>query len=252
MESARLAALATQNYADSIGTIKSIFHIDPTAAPIAADCTTFQTASFPSIATLTGIQTAVTPLTDASPQPTLQTQLAALTNLATALSDTLPAAPAPITVAHLTTCIDTLKQRLVSLSGITPLITSIKARLTNTKAGYRYMLDIGLPLILQPASREGGTRLLYYPDLQTNALKAFKKIQFEGPLPAATITAIDSINPTGSVVLNTQGNTDPNDDTLTDLGNGLAYSRLAIDHSDTQTAVNPSEEFHAHIKTEPV
>jgi hypothetical protein len=252
MDSAILTALATQNYADAIGTIKSIFHIDQTAAPIAADCTTFQTASFPSIATLAGIQTAVTGLTDASPQPDLQTQLTALTNMATTLSATLPAAPTPITIAHLNTCIETLKQRLVTLSGITPLVASIKNRLTDPKAGYRYMLDIGLPIMLQPASREGDTRLLYYPDLQTNALKAFKKIHFEGPLPAATLTAIDSINPTGSVVLDTHGNADPNDDEFTDLGKGLAYSRLAIDHNDSQTAVNPSEEFHAHIKTEPV
>jgi hypothetical protein len=252
MDSARLTALATQNYADAIGTIKSIFHIDQTAAPTAADCTTFQTASFPSIATLVGIQTAVTPLTDASPQPDLQTQLNALTTLSTTLSAPLPAAPAPITKAHLVACIDLLKLRLVTLSGITPLITSIKTRLTDPKAGFRYMLDIGLPIILQPASREGDTRLLYYPDLQTNALKAFKKIQFEAPLPAATITAINSINPTGSVIVDTHGTADPNDDTFTDLGKGLAFSRLAIDHNDSQTAVNPSEEFHAHIKTEPV
>ena len=252
MDSARLTALATQNYADAIATIKSIFHMDAAAAPTAADCTTFQNASFPSITTLTGIQTSVTPLTDASPQPALQAQLTALSNLSTTLSAPLPAAPAPITKAHLLACIDILKQRLVTLSGILPLITSIKTRLSDPKAGYRYMLDIGLPIILQPASREGETRLLYYPDLQTNALKAFKKIQFEGPLPAATLTAINSINPTGSVIINTQGTADPNDDTFTDLGKGLAYSRLAIDHNNSQTAVNPSEEFHAHIITEPV
>lgn len=251
MESARLTALATQNYADAIGTIKSIFHIDQTATPTAADCTTFQTDSFPSIATLAGIQTAVTSLTDASPQPELQTQLTALTTLSTTLSAPLPPAPTPIITAHLTACIDLLKQKLVTLSGITPLVTSIKTRLTDSRSGYRYMLDIGLPLILQPASREGDTRLLYYTDLQTNALKAFKKIHFEGPLPAATLAAIDSINPTGNIILNTQGTADPNDDTFTDLGKGLAFSRLAIDHNDSQTAVNPSEEFHAHIKTEP-
>ncbi len=252
MESARLTALATQNYTDAIGTIKNIFHIAATASPIAADCTIFQTNSFPSIAALIAIQTAVTPLTDTSPQPTLQTQLTALTTMATALSATLPAAPSPLTIAHLTTCIDTLKLRLVTLSGIAPLITSIKTRLTDPKAGFRYQLDIGLPIILQSAAHEDDTRLLYYPDLQTNALKAFKKIQFEGPLPAATLTAINGINPTGTVALNNQGTTDPNDDTFTDLGKGLAYSRLASNHSNTQTAVNPSEEFHAHIITEPV
>ena len=251
MESERLTTLTTQTYADAIATIKSIFHLDPASAPTPADCTTFLSASFPSIATLTTIQTAVTPLTDASPQPDMQTQLTALTTLSTTLSAPLPAAPAPITKAHLTSCIDILKLRLVTLSGITPMITSIKTRLTDSKAGYRYMLDIGLPLLLQSASHEDDTRLLYYPDLQTNALKGFKKIQFEGPLPVATLNAINAINPTGSVVVNTQGTADPNDDTLTDLGNGLAFSRLAIDHANTQTAVTPSEEFHEHIKTEP-
>ena len=251
MTSALLDALSTQNYPDTISTLKSIFHLDPTSAPTAADCTTFHTNSFPSLTNLLTIQTAVTPLTDSSPQPDLQTQLTALTSLASTLSVTLPVAPAPITKRHLEDCITAIKQKLVSLSGITPMVTSIKARLSDTKAGYRYMLDIGLPIILQSASHEDDTRLIYYSGHQTNALKSFKKIQFEGPLPAATLTAIDSINPTGSNALDTQGTTDPNDDTFTDLGKGLAYSRLAIDHQDSQTAVNPSEEFHEHIKTEP-
>jgi hypothetical protein len=252
MQSARLAALATQNYADSIGTIKSIFHIDSTTAPIAADCTTFETNSFPSIATLVGIQTAVTPLTDSSTQPEMQTQLTALTNLATTLSATLPVAPAPITKAHLTTCIDTLKQRLVTLSGMTPLVATIKTRLADPKSGYRYLLDIGLPLIVQSASREGDSRLMFYTDIMPNALKSYKKIQFEGPLPAATITAIDALNPSGAMVKNTQSTPDPNDDTYNDTGTGLFFSGLSVDHADTQSAIIPSEEFHAHIKTEPV
>jgi hypothetical protein len=61
------------------------------------------------------------------------------------------------------------------------------------------LFDIGLPLIVQAASKEGQSRLLYYTDLISNALKSFKKIQFEAPLPAATITAIDSLNPSGQI-----------------------------------------------------
>lgn len=252
MESARLAALPGQNYADAIATIKTIFHIDQTAAPTAATCTTFETASFPSGALLVTIQTAVTALTDASPQPDMQTQLTALTGIATTISVTLPAVPSPITRSHLDSCITAIKQGLTTLSGIAPLITAIKTRLTNPRAGYRYMMDIGLPLIVQAASREGDNRLIYYQATIDNALKSFKKIHFEGPLPAATLTAIDGLAPSGQPVLDTHGTTDPNDDTFNDTGTGLLFSALAIDHADTQAAVNPSEEFHAHIKTEPV
>jgi hypothetical protein len=112
-------------------------------------------------------------------------------------------------------------------------------------------MDIGLPLLVQAASREGDIRLIYYRDTIDNALKSFKKIQFEGPLPASTITAINSIAPSGAPVLNTNGTADPNDDTYNDTGIGLLFAALAFNHEETQMAVDPSEEFHAHIKTEP-
>jgi hypothetical protein len=113
------------------------------------------------------------------------------------------------------------------------------------------MLDIGLPLIVQSASHEGDTRLFFYTNVIANALKSYKKIQFEGPLPAATVTAIDALSPSGAMVKDDHGTTDPNDDTYNDTGTGLFFSSLSVDHADTQSAIVPSEEFHAHIKTEP-
>ena len=252
MFSERLDVLATQNYADAIATLKNIFHIDPNAAPLPADCLTFGTNSFPSIAALQAVITALVSLGDSSPQTALQAQRTALDNIATSVGATVPAVVNPITIANLNSCIDPIKQQLVTLSGIQPLVTSIKTRLTDSKAGYRYLFDIGLPLIVQSASVEGDSRLMYYTDLMPNALKSYKKIQFETPLPASAIAAINALNPTGPMVKNDQGTpNDPNDDTYNDTGTGLFFSSLSIDRNDTQLAIIPSEEFHEHIKTAP-
>lgn len=251
MESARLQAMITQSYTDVIATLKSLFHQDQTVPPLAADNSTFETNIFPSIATLNGIITAVTPLTDSSPQADLTNQRTALQTLATAVGATLAAAPAPITRAHLDACVTVIKDRLVTLSGITPLVAIFKTRLAHPKAGYRYLFDTGLPLMVQSASHENDSRILFYADHMANALKSFKKIQFEAPFPAATLTAIDTLAPTGSMVKDNHGTGDPNDDTYNDVGKGLLFSGLAIDHANTQVANIPSEEFNEHIKTEP-
>lgn len=252
MVSETLTTLATQQYADSIASLKKIFRIDANSVPIPADCTTFETTNFPQITTLLGIQTAVNALTDASTTAELQAQLTALSTLATSNSTTLPATPASITKAHIQACIDAIKLRLVAISNINTLITAIKAKLVDPKVGYRYMMEIGLPIIIQSASREANTYLIFNEDLKTNALKAFKRINFEAPFPSATEIAINSISPVaGEDAVDRHNVDDLNDDTFTETGKGLAYSKVAINHQMTETAVNPSEEFHEHIKTNP-
>ncbi len=253
MESATLSAFLSQNFADAFGSIKKMFHKEQTVAPLAADLVNFENNFFPFIASTKTIEAACAALSDASAQPLLQAQLDSITTLAAApLAAVLPAAPVPITAAHLIACLEIIKARLVTLSAVTPLVNSIKTKLADPKAGYRYMLDIGLGLIVQAASSEGDTRLLYYTGEKDNALKSFKKIQFEAPLPAATHSAIDALNPVGAVVLSTNGTADLNDDTYNDSGLGSMMSALASTRTSTQMAVAPSEEFHAHIKTEPV
>ena len=251
MVSERLNALPAQTYSNVIATLKNIFHIDPTAAPLPADCVTFENNSFPSVVLLEGVITALKPLTDASPQPSLQAQRDKLDAIAILISVAIPAAVSPLTIAHLQSCIDTIKSKLETLSGLQPLVTTIKTRLTNSKAGYRYLFDIGLPLIVQSATKESDSLIMYYTDLMANALKSYKKIQFEGPLPAATLTKIDALSPSGAMVKDDKATADPNDDTYNDTGTGLFYSSLSIDRTDTQMAIIPSEEFHEHIKTEP-
>ncbi len=252
MHSKKLIDLQTANYAAAINLIKEIFAIPATTAPTAAICQTFETSFFPGIAGITVVEQAIIPLTDASPQPELQAQRTALVTVATALSATLPAAPVSITKAHLQDCIAILKTSVETHSGIAPLVTAIKAKLQDSKAGFRYMLNLGLPLLLQAASNEGDNRILYYPDQVVNALQAFQRIQFEGPLPAALTALIDGRTPVASdAAVVPHDATDPNDDTYTDLGHGLAFTGLSFDRNSTQSAITPSPEYFAHIITEP-
>lgn len=252
MHSKKLIDLQSTGYAATIALVKDIFKIPTTTAPLAAACQTFETSFFASAASIKLVEVAMVSLTDASPQPDLLAQRTALQTQATVLSATLPAAPATITKAHLQACITTLKTAFTTHAAITPLATAIKAKLQDPKAGYRYMLSIGLPLLLQAATNEGDNRILYYPDQVVNALNAFQRIHFEGPLPPALLSLIDGRTPVDGPTIIQNNVTDVNDDDYTDLGFGLAYSGLSFDRTSTQAAVNPSPEYKEHIITEPV
>jgi hypothetical protein len=252
IQSAKLITLSAANYSDAITIIKDIFKIPTTTGPAVADLNNFNTTYIPQVTALQTIQNAIVPLTDATPQADLQTQLTNIRTIATATSQTLAAAPSPITKNYLQSSINQLKTFLITQSGITPIFSDIKTKLLDPKSGLRYMLGIGIGLLVQSAAREGQTRLAYYTADEINAMKSWLKIHWEGPLPANAISAINALNPVGAPAVSNSGTpADPNDDIYNDSALGLFFSRLSIDHNDTQTATNPSEEFSQHIKTAP-
>lgn len=250
MDAVELRGLDTLAYPDLIARLKEIFFIPAATGPSTTALNTFNTTGMPQVQALLTAENSLTPLSDASPQSDLQQVLTALQGVATALSQTLPAAPSPLTVSYLHSSLDQLKGALVTSSAITPLLDALKAKCADNRVGIRYFLGIGLALPIQRAAQEKQRCLVFKDTLQTDALKSFMQINWAHPLPANMTTAIQSLNPTGLSHIDDKGTaTDFNDDDFNDTAKASQASWLAIDHQDSQTTINPEEEFHQHIIT---
>jgi|GEM_PF-754768 len=249
MDAVTLQGLDALAYPDLIARLKEIFFIPAATGPSSAALNSFDTDGMPQVQALSAAENSLTPLSDASPQSDLQQVLTALQGVATALSQTLATAPSPLTVLYLRSCLDQLKAALVTSSAITPLLDALKAKCADSRAGIRYFLGIGLALPVQRAAQEKQRCLLFRDTFQSDALKSFMQINWAHPLPPGMITAIQSLNPTGLPHIDTKGTDDHNDDEFNDTAKAAQGSWLSIDHQDSQTTINPEEEFHQHIIT---
>lgn len=246
MEAVRLAGFNALTYEQVITRLQEIFHIPATSAPTAAALQAFQTNVFPQVVALRDADIAISGMTAAATGPELQAKVAILTPIATALGQALAAAPNPLTLAYVQQARDQLKQFVITQSQINTFFQAVAQKLTDPKAGYRYLLFIGLPLCVQSAANENGIHLVVLQALRDDALKSWMKIHWAGPVTNAAAIQALNFNWTSGQMLDNHGTADVSDDTLFDLGRALQAAFLARDRG-VEVAVNPMNEYRQHI-----
>jgi hypothetical protein len=242
MDAAQVKGLKALSYPDLLVRLREIFFVPATTGPSAADATSFNTNSMTNVIKLNTEIDAVDALPANPIQSFLQTRLTALQAVATATGQTLPAAPSPLTIDFLKTCIDLISAPLVTASKIDPLLTSLKAKADDPKFGLRYMLAVGLPLIVQSARTENDITILFFTPRLTDAFKSLAAIHWRQPVPGFVATAIGSLNPVGTATLNPETGLPTND-----TGRAAHFSELSKDHKDSEVTINPENEFASLI-----
>jgi hypothetical protein len=249
MEAEKLDGLSALGYLDMMARVKEVFGIPPGSAPTNGVSQTFDTGIFPQVAALRDVETAVAALGSGATGTALQDQLALLQPIATAWGQTLPPASTPPTLAEVQQAIGQLKQHALTQSQTQNLIQAVKTKLADPKAGFRYMLFIGLPVLVQSGAQEPGVALVMLDALKDGALRSWTKIQWAWSGPAAVPPGLNNLtftwNPPKTVIENDP--TTRNDDDFTDLGRGLQVAALGNDRRDTVFAVNPTYEYQQHI-----
>jgi hypothetical protein len=245
MNAAHVTGLSALSYANLLARLREIFFIPDATGPTAAEANAFNTSSMANVIALNAEIDAVDQLPANASQAVLQTRLTALQNVASAIGQTLPAAPNPLTIDFLkTTCIPQLSAPLVTASKIDPLLTALKAKADHPNFGIRYMMGVGLPLVVQSAQQEVQTAIMHLLARHTDALKSLAGIHWKKPLPGAVATAINALNPVG------QG-TDSNGVPTNDTARASQLSLLTIDTVFSQLTINPEDEFASLIRRVP-
>jgi hypothetical protein len=245
MNAAHVTGLSALSYANLLARLREIFFIPDAIGPTAAEANAFNTSSMANVIALNAEIDAVDQLPANASQAVLQTRLTALQNVASAIGQTLPAAPNPLTIDFLmTTCVPQLSAPLVTASKIDPLLTALKAKADHANFGIRYMMGVGLPLVVQSAQQEEQTVIMHLLARQTDALKSLAGIHWKRPVPAAVDTAIATLNPVGP---RTELNGVPTNDTA----RASQLSLLTIDTVLSQLTINPEDEFASLIRRVP-
>ena len=247
MEADKLSGLSGLSYPDMITRLQEIFVIAAGSTPAAGVLQSFSTGIFPQVAALRDIELAIDRLGSGASVPDLQAQLALLQPIATAWSQTLPAAPNPLTFQYVQQAAGQLKQHAITQSQIQNFMQAVRTKLADPKSGFRYMLSIGLPLLVQSGQREPGLGLILLDALKDQALLSWTKIQWSGVVPANLNALSFSWSPPTTDIPNDTST--HNDDDLTDLGRALQAAALSNDRQETIFVINPMFEYQQHIKS---
>jgi hypothetical protein len=249
LEAVRMAGFPALDFTAAVQRLALIFSITGAAAPAQTVLQNFSTAILPSMQNLRQSDVSISQMNTSTPVPELTTRLQALTVVAGQLSQTLPAAANPVTLAHLQTCLQQLKTFVTTQLNIAPFLQAMAAKLAAPNAGVRYLLNIGLPLPVQAASREAIIAIVMLATLRDDAIKSWMKSQWAEPLPSGSSVTGLSINWTGNVVIpNAPGF---NDDDLTDLGKATQVAALNYPRNEAEFVVGPMYEYQQHIKSLP-
>jgi hypothetical protein len=241
MDAAQVKDLKPLSYPDLLVRLREIFFVPATTGPSAADATSFNTNSMTNVIKLNTEIDAVDALPANPIQSFLQTRLTALQAVATATGQTLPAAPSPLTIEFLKSCIDQLSTPLVTSSKIDPLLTALKAKADHPNFGIRYMMGVGLPLVLQSSEKEVKIAVMYLQARRTDALKSLAAIHWKKPVPTDVATAIGGLNPVGN---DTES---PNGVPTNDTARTMQLSVLTKDNANSEVTINPENEFASLI-----
>ena len=245
MDAAAVTGLSALSYPDLLTRLRSVFFIDPSVGPTAAEANAFNTSSMGNVVALNTEIDAVDQLPENASQPALQARLTALQAVATSMGQTLPTAPNPLTIDFLKACIGQLSAPLVTASKIDPLLTALHGKTNNANFGVRYMLGAGLPLIIQSAKREEEITAFVLDSRLTDAMKSLSKIHWKQPPPPPVAAAINALNPVGDSTTGAEG--EPTNDTA----RIVQLSLLTKDQKHSEVTVNPEDEFASLITRVP-
>ncbi len=220
MDAIQYNGFGALSFSDTINRLAAIFSIPTNQRPSNTELTNMNTVfQIESITTFPAPADMITQLTD----------------IATALSVTVSNMPTEATLNTSTfqSVISQLKTGISTHAKITGFKSAIGQKLTAATAGIRYMLMIGIPLMVQDSTAGQATnvRLIYYTPLEEDSLRSFMKATWAAspPLPNGII-ANDTSIPFNSA-------------------HARQVATLTPDRANSQFVVNPSFEYANHIKS---